>query len=145
LFGTACRISANPICGLDAGFDAEFLENPVIVIFHGLQRDEQGIGDFLIALALTDQLENFALSLCHTISLDGVLGAATVSNILLDLSATPQRGLVHDWMHGKQLHRTQGGYATLRPARAFDAIIFTDSISKTRFSSAARKRFETMR
>jgi erythromycin esterase len=78
-------------------------------------------------------------------TLDGIMAAAGPPLFALDLRRAPRDGPVGAWLRAPQLMRAEGGHAKLRPARAFDAILFTESITATRPTAAARRRFETIR
>ena len=73
------------------------------------------------------------------------MAAAGPPLFVLDLRRAPAVGPVGAWMNAEQSMRAEGGHAKLRPARAFDAILFTETITATRPTAAARLRFEAIR
>jgi erythromycin esterase len=76
---------------------------------------------------------------------DAALNQAGPPLFLLDLRAAPEKGPVHDWLFRKQAMRGEGGSARLVPAKSFDAVVFTRTITPTVRTAGARKRLEALR
>jgi len=63
---------------------------------------------------------------------------------LIDLRFAPEDGPVRRWLDATQRLRAQGGFATLVPARAYDALVFTQTITRTRPTPGGRSRMEAL-
>lgn len=77
-------------------------------------------------------------------TVDWALSKTGMPLFILDLRAAPDEGPVHDWLSQKRRMRGEGGFAELVPRRAFDAIIFTETITPTIPNPLARKRFKEL-
>ena len=65
-------------------------------------------------------------------SLDATLARVGGPLWLLDLRRTPRGGGVARWLGAARLTRAEDGYVVTTPARAYDAIIYVDSIGPSR-------------
>ncbi len=77
-------------------------------------------------------------------TLDGVLASAEEPHFMLDLRTAPASGPVRQWLHEPQRMRTQGGHITLVPAEAFDILVFTETVDRTRPTSGALERLKEL-
>ena len=65
-------------------------------------------------------------------SVDAALARVDVPLYLLDLRRAPRGGGVARWLDGTHLTRAEGGYVVTTPGRAYDAMIYVDSIGASR-------------
>ena len=77
-------------------------------------------------------------------TVDGLMAQIGLPACYLDLRSSPPEGPVHDWLHTRQVMRAQGGTVTLTPARAFDILVFTATLSRTRPTAGALARFDAL-
>jgi len=77
-------------------------------------------------------------------TVDGVLARVGRPLFLVDLRSAPAGGPVDAWLHRKQSMRAQGGAVGLVPAEAYDALIFSETITRAVPSPRAVKRFEAL-
>jgi erythromycin esterase len=77
-------------------------------------------------------------------TVDGVLARVGLPLFLLDLRTAPAGGPAHAWLHRKQSMQGQGGMVGLVPAEAYDALIFTETITRAVPSARASERFEEL-
>jgi hypothetical protein len=61
-------------------------------------------------------------------SVDAALARVGPPRYLLDLSRAPRAGAAARWLGDARLKRAEDGYVVTRPSRAFDAIVYDDSI-----------------
>lgn len=83
---------------------------------------------------------NTPLPLAAEGTVDAALARVGQSAFLLDLRSAPKEGPVHTWLHRKQRMRGEGGVAALVPARTYDALAFTESITRTVPTARAKAR-----
>jgi erythromycin esterase len=86
----------------------------------------------------------FELSAADPETVDGVLAQVGLPLFLLDLRSAPDGSPAWDWIRRKQPMRGQGGVVRLVPAEAYDALIFTETISRAVPNPRAVRRFETL-
>ena len=77
-------------------------------------------------------------------TLDAALNRAGPPLFILDLRTAPGEGPVHDWLFRKQTMRGEGGTARLVPAKSFDAVVFTRTLTPTVRTPGAQRRFESL-
>jgi len=77
-------------------------------------------------------------------TVDAALAQVGHSVFLVDLRSAPNEGPVHTWLNRKQRMRGEGGVAGLVPARSYDALAFTERITRTVPSARARARLRTL-
>jgi len=77
-------------------------------------------------------------------TVDGILARVGRPLFLVDLRAAPSGGPVDAWLHRKQSMRGQGGAVGLVPAEAYDALIFSETITRAVASRRAAERFEAL-
>ncbi len=78
-------------------------------------------------------------------TLDAVLARVGQPLCWVDLREAPSEGAAHAWLHAEQTMRAQGGMARLVPAEAFDLLMFTETIDRTRPTPEVRRRFDALR
>ena len=73
-------------------------------------------------------------------SVDGALARVGSPRFMLDLRDAPKKGAVADWLGSEQRMRAQDFDVELIPARAYDAVYFVDSISRSTQNPQALER-----
>ncbi|UCG33916.1 MAG: erythromycin esterase family protein, partial [Phycisphaerales bacterium] len=77
-------------------------------------------------------------------TVDATLAEVGHALFLLDLRSAPKAGPVHTWLNHKQRMRGEGGVAELVPARSYDALAFTERITRTVPTARAQARLRTL-
>ena len=65
-------------------------------------------------------------------SADGALARVGTPHYVIDLSRAPRSGPVARWLDATRLKRAESGYSITSLGRAFDAIVYVDSIGPSR-------------
>ncbi|MCP4657754.1 MAG: erythromycin esterase family protein [bacterium] len=111
---------------------------------HYLSRD---LGAEMVAIAFSFHRGEYPggpLPAAGDQTVDGVLARVGHPLFIIDLRSAPNAGPVDEWLHRKQQMRAQGGVVGLIPARAYDALLFTEKITRVVPSARARERFEAL-
>jgi erythromycin esterase-like protein len=77
-------------------------------------------------------------------SVDGVLAQVGKPIFVIDLRAAPAAGPVRAWVDTKNTVRGLGGVTRVIPARAYDALVFLESVTPARPTAGARARLGTL-
>jgi erythromycin esterase-like protein len=86
----------------------------------------------------------FELPVADAEMVDGVLARVGMPLFLLDLRSAPDGSPARQWLQQKQPMRGQGGVVRLAPAEAYDALIFTETISRAVPNPRAIRRIESL-
>lgn len=106
-----------------------------------------GLGYPTVSIGFTfnrGQGPDYSLPAADEAMVDGVLARVGRPLFLVDLRSAPVGGPVDAWLHRKQSMRAQGGAVGLVPAEAYDALIFSETITRAVPSPRAVKRFESL-
>jgi len=106
-----------------------------------------GLGFPTVSIGFTfnrGQGPDYSLPAADEETVDGVLARVGRPLFLVDLRSAPVGGRAWDWLHRKQSMRAQGGAVGLVPAEAYDALIFSETITRAVPSPRTVKRFEAL-
>jgi len=86
------------------------------------------------------QNENITFEPAQENSIDGTLAKLKTEYFLLDLKGKSESAEVKKWLNSKNLIRAQGFEMTCIPLKSFDAIYFTNNISKVNYNPTTLER-----